>query len=146
MKSRLSGTEVLDHIHALMHAQGRHMQAAVSAEGNGLGPMEVRCLRHIAHQEGVTQSDLVAHSGRDKAQIARLIKGLIERGLVTSQPHPVDRRSQVLSVTAEGLVLQRKMQAHLARFETQLLAGFGANETASLVDFLKRLHHNAQGA
>jgi DNA-binding MarR family transcriptional regulator len=143
MKSRSSNTEVLDRIHALMHAQGRHIQLAVSAEGNGLGPMEVRCLRHIAHHEGATQSDLVLQSGRDKAQIARLVKGLIERGLVESQPHPVDRRSQVLSATAEGLALQRKMQAHRVRFETQLLAGFSASEIASLIDLLKRLQTNA---
>ena len=146
MKHRSPGTKVQDRMHALMHAQGRHMQAAVSAEGNGLGPMEVRCLRHIAHQEGVTQRDLVAHSGRDKAQIARLVKGLIERGLVASQPHPVDRRSQVLNATAAGLALQRKMQAHRAGFEVQLLAGFSASETATLIELLKRLQTNAAGA
>ena len=145
MKNRLPDTEVLDRIHALMHAQGRHMQAAVSAEGLGLGPMEMRCLRHIAHHEGVTQSDLVAHSGRDKAQIARLVKGLIERGLVTSQPHPVDRRSQVLSATADGLAQQRKMQAQRAGFQAQLLAGFSADEAASLIALLNRLQANADG-
>ena len=145
MKNRLPATEVLDRIHALMHAQGRHMQAAMNAEGHGLGPMEMRCLRHIAHHEGVTQSDLVAHSGRDKAQIARLVKGLIERGLVTSQPHPVDRRSQVLSATLEGLAQQRKMQALRAGFQAQLLAGFSADEAASLIAFLNRLQANADG-
>jgi DNA-binding MarR family transcriptional regulator len=143
MNNRPPSTEVLDRIHALMHAQGRHMQSAGSAEGHGLGPMEVRCLRHIAHHEGATQSDLVVQSGRDKAQIARLVKGLIERGLVTSQPHPVDRRSQVLSATTEGLALQREMQAHRAGFEAQLLAGFSASETASLLKLLKRLQGNA---
>ncbi len=146
MKSRQSDTEVLDRIHALMHAQGRHMQAAVSAEGNGLGPMEVRCLRHIAHHEGVTQSDLVAHSGRDKAQIARLVKGLVERGLVTSEPHPVDRRSQVLSATAKGLALQRRMQAQRAGFQAQLLADFSPDEAALMIDLLKRLQANVGGA
>lgn len=143
MKTRSSNTEVFDRMHGLMHSQGRYMQQAVSADGNGLGPMEMRCLRHVAHHEGTTQSDLVVHSGRDKAQIARLVKGLIERGLVQSQPHPQDGRSQVLSATPEGLALQRKMQAHRARFETQLLAGFSADETALLIELLTRLQANA---
>ena len=140
-----TATEVLDRVHFLMHAQGRFMQNAGSARGHGLGPMEMRCLRHIALGEGLAQSDLVTHSGRDKAQIARLVKGLIERGLVLSQPHPADRRSQVLSATPAGLALQHEMQAQRARFEALLTAGLSAAEKSTLVDLLNRLQANASG-
>ena len=137
-----ANTEVLDHIHALMHGLRRHLQEAMREDGEGLGPMEVRCLGFFMRNDGATQSDLVQHSGRDKAQIARIVKALHERGLLHSSPDPNDGRSQRVSVTAEGQALQRKMQQHRVRFEKAMVAGLSESDRATLLALLDRLREN----
>ncbi len=135
-------TEVLDRLHALMHGLRRHLQEAVRQDSEGLGPMEARCLGYFMRNDGGTQRDLVQHAGRDKAQIARIVKSLLDRGLLVSSPDPNDGRSQRLSVTAAGQALQRRMQQHRARFEKTLTAGLTASERSSLLALLDRLQDN----
>lgn len=137
--TRQANTEVLDRLHALMHGLRRHLQEATRLDGAGLGPMEIRCLAYFMHHDGATQSDLVQHAGRDKAQIARIVKGLHERGLLQSRPDPDDGRSQRVSVTGEGRALQRRMQQHRVRFEKIMTAGLAASERATLLALLDRL-------
>lgn len=140
--TRHANTEVLDRLHTLMHGLRRHLQEAVREDGDGLGPMEARCLGYFMRHEGASQSDLVQHSGRDKAQIARIVKALHERGLLQSQPDPNDGRSQRVSVTPDGQALQRKMQQHRARFEKSMTAGLGEDDRATLLNLLDRLQDN----
>jgi DNA-binding MarR family transcriptional regulator len=140
--TRNANTEVLDRLHSLMHGLRRHLQEAMRQDGEGLGPMEARCLAYFMRHDGATQSDLVHHSGRDKAQIARIVKALHERGLLHSRPDPDDGRSQRIGVTAEGQALQRKMQQHRARFEKAMVAGLDEKERAALLALLQRLQDN----
>ena len=89
--TRPTTTDVLDRMHTLMHGLRRHLKEAARVDGEGLGPMEIRCLGYFMRHDGATQSDLVQHAGRDKAQIARIVKALHERGLLHSQPDNVWR-------------------------------------------------------
>lgn len=140
--TRNANTEVLDRLHGLMHGLRRHLQEAMRHDGEGLGPMEVRCLAYFMRHDGATQSDLVQHSGRDKAQIARIVKALHERGLLRSRPDPDDGRSQRVSVTAEGQALQRKMQQHRVRLEKTMMAGLAEHDRTTLLALLDRLQDN----
>lgn len=137
-----SNTEVTDRLHAVMHGLRRHLQQALRDDAEGLGPMEARCLNYFAHHDGHTQSDLVQHAGRDKAQIARLVKALRERGLLISHPDPADGRVQRLGLTAAGRNLHRRLQQHRVRFEKTLTAGLSAQERTTLLALLDRLEDN----
>ena len=134
-----SNAEVLERLHALMHHFKSRMHQAVREEGDGLAPMEARALAYFARHPGHTQSDLVQHAGRDKAQIARIVRLLMERGLLDSEPDPQDRRSQRLQLTERGRVVQRKMQQHRARHEAQLLACLSDTQRRQLLTCLDHM-------
>jgi DNA-binding MarR family transcriptional regulator len=68
----------------------------------GLGPLHLRALCLCQRNPGGSQQQLVQSLGRDKGQIARLIRELEERQLLTRTPDERDRRVWCLSVTAEG--------------------------------------------
>lgn len=144
--TRHANTEVLDRLHTLMHGLRRHLQEAVREDGEGLGPMEARCLGYFMRHEGATQSDLVQHSGRDKAQIARIVKALHERGLLQSTPDPDDGRCQRVTLTEQGRSMQRTMQLRRQRFERAMLAGFSDSERAQLQAQLDRMLANLDDA
>ena len=144
--TRQANTEVLDRLHTLMHGLRRHLQDAARDDGDGLGPMEARCLGYFLRFDGASQSDLVQHSGRDKAQIARIVKALHERGLLQSTPDPDDGRCQRVTLTEQGRSMQRTMQLRRQRFERAMLAGFSDSERAQLQAQLDRMLANLDAA
>lgn len=131
--------EVLDALQALMHAHRRHMHQALRAQDGGIGPMEARALGFVARHPGASASDLVAHSGRDKAQIARLLQQLQDRGLLARQADPDDGRRQRLVLTDSGRAAQRVMGRARGRFASTVTAVLSDAERAQLLALLRRL-------
>jgi DNA-binding MarR family transcriptional regulator len=134
--------EVLDLIHTVMH-QYRSQQYQVLREGgHDITHMEKKVLGYVDHHPDATQSDMARHSGRDKAQLARLIKGLRERGLLASQADEADRRNLRLSLTADGRSVLRTLEQQSRRLATQAVAGISLAEQRQLVALLQRVRSN----
>lgn len=133
---KVNQSTALDQMHTLMHRLKRRMQQATQAAGEAEGlvlvPMEARTLGFFARHAGATAQDLVDHAGRDKAQVARLVKGLVERGLLAAAPDVQDRRRQTLTVTPAGRRFERRMAAERRRIEQAALAGIDADDLARL--------------
>lgn len=138
--------DVLDAVHALMHCYKRHMHQALREQHGGIGPMEARALAFVSRHPGSSASELVAHSGRDKAQIARLLQQLLDRGLLARQADPADGRRQLLALTDSGRAAQRVMARQRQRFASQISADLDSAEQAQLVALLRRLIQRAEAA
>jgi DNA-binding MarR family transcriptional regulator len=130
--------DVLELIHGLMH----QVRAQAHQELRGeLTPMEARVLRFFSRHPGATQTDLAQHSGRDKAQLARLIKGLRDRGLLATAPTE-DRRQVSLVLSAEGEALQRRLRQLDRRLAARAVAGFSERDQEQLQALLQRVREN----
>jgi DNA-binding MarR family transcriptional regulator len=133
----------LDLMHTLMHQIKRRMQqatqAASEAEGIALAPMEARTLGFYARHPGATAQDLVEHAGRDKAQVARLVKSLVERGLLATATDPQDRRRQTLQLTAAGRRFERRMAVARQQVERAVIAGISADDLVVLQRCLRQM-------
>ena len=68
----------------------------------GLGPLHMHTLRLCQQQPGAQQQVLVQALGRDKGQMARLIRDLEDRGLLTRSTDEADRRVWHLHLTPDG--------------------------------------------
>lgn len=68
----------------------------------GLGPLHLHALCLCQRSPGATQQQLVQSMGRDKGQMARLIRELEDRQLLVRTPDERDRRVWRLSLTPEG--------------------------------------------
>ena len=130
--------DVMELVHALMH-RFRSLQYHGLRE---VTHMESKVLGFFARHPGGTQSDLVQHSGRDKAQVARLIKGLRERGLLQAEADDNDRRNLRLTLTNEGEAVQRQLQQQARRLRAAAIAGLDSAKHRELVDLLKHLKRN----
>jgi DNA-binding MarR family transcriptional regulator len=138
--------DVIDHLHALMHLFKDRMRQSLSVDGAGLGPMEARALRFFARHSGCTQQDLVEHSGRDKAQITRIVQQLMERELLSREPDPNDRRRFNLQLTKKGLALQDAMHAQRKKLAADMLKDLSKEERQQLMGLLERMRASAEGA
>ena len=134
--------DVLDLIHAVMH-QYRSLQYQVLRDGpHDITHMESKVLGYFGHHPGATQSELAQHSGRDKAQLARLIKSLRDRGLLTGEAGEADRRSVRLSLTANGLAVLRTLKQQAKRLNARAIAGLTPAEQRQLMTLLQRVRTN----
>jgi len=136
---------VIDLVHTVMH-QFRSTQYQVLREhAHDVTHMESKVMGFFARHAGATLSDLVAHSGRDKAQLAKLVKGLRERGMLAAESDAADRRSVHLRLSAAGQAAQQAVRAEGRVLNEQALAGLSAREQAQLIDLLRRVKANLDG-
>lgn len=138
--------DVLELVHSVMH-QFRGLQYQRLRDGpHDITHMESKVLGYFAHHPGATQSDLAEHSGRDKAQLARLIKRLLDLGLLAREADAQDRRQLRLQLTADGLAVQRTLHQQRQRLSKLAVAGLNAAEQAQLKALLLQLRANLDKA
>ena len=125
-----------------MHQFRSQLFQALRQGAHELTHMESKVLGFYAHRPGATQSDLAQHSGRDKAQLARLVKGLRERGLLQGEPDPEDRRNVHLRLTEDGLAIQRALQRQARQLEAQAVTGLAPADKAQLLALLRQVQSN----
>lgn len=133
---------VLDLIHTVMH-QYRSQQYQVLRDGpHDVTHMESKVLGYFGHHPGATQSDLARKTGRDKAQLARLIKGLRDRGLLAGEADETDRRNTRLTLSDAGQSVQRALQQQARRLNAKAVQGMQPEEQRELLALLNRLKNN----
>lgn len=115
-------------------------------EKYGIGRPEWRVLAALAVLGEATAKAVGAHSAQHKTKVSRAVAALEARRWLTRRPDPLDRRSEILALTAggrrayaalsppllarEGEILDRLSEADRAA----LLKGLTALETALGVD------------
>ena len=137
---------VFDAIHHVMH-QYRAMQLrGLRDTSHELTHMEFKVLGFFARHPGASQTELVAHSGRDKAQVARLIKGLRDQQLLDAQPDETDRRSTRLRLSPLGKTVIGGLEGMGAQVSNLAVQGLSAEECAQLLALLTRIKANLDTA
>jgi DNA-binding MarR family transcriptional regulator len=137
-----SPDDLLDLVHTVMH-EYRALQYRFLRDGpHDITHMDGKVLAFFAAHPGATQSDLVAHSGRDKAQLGRLIKGLKERGLLDAKSDVTDRRSMRLSLTATGRDVHAALQRQAKHLSAKAVAGLDAAQQRQLAKLLRIVGNN----
>ncbi|WP_075795877.1 MarR family winged helix-turn-helix transcriptional regulator [Massilia putida] len=136
--------EVLERVHAIMHLYRSAQQRGLRAGPHDLAHMEIKVLGFFARRPGATQSDLAAHSGRDKAQLARLVRGLRDRGLLEATADETDKRSTRLTLSGAGKEMFAALHRHDGALAEAALAGIAEEDRATLLDLLERVRANLE--
>jgi DNA-binding MarR family transcriptional regulator len=136
--------EVVESVHAVMHRFRSLQFQALKEAAHDLSHMEAKALGFFAARPGATQSELVQHSGRDKGQVARLIAGLRERGLLEAGADAADKRSVRLQVSAAGKALQQQVRKQGQRVSAQAVSGLDEAECRQLLALLGKLRENLE--
>jgi DNA-binding MarR family transcriptional regulator len=136
--------EVLERVHAIMHLYRSAQQRGLRAGPHDLAHMEIKVLGFFARRPGATQSDLAAHSGRDKAQLARLIRSLRDRGLLDATADETDKRSTRLALSGAGKEMFAALHRHDGALAEAALAGIADADRATLLDLLERVRANLE--
>jgi len=103
---------------------------------------EVRALNFIGRHPGATQKELVRHSGADKAQVARMLGLLQDKGWLERLPNAEDKRSRCLTLSGEGAALYQALRAARQTLSASVLAGCDEATQTQLLVLLERVRSN----
>jgi DNA-binding MarR family transcriptional regulator len=134
--------QVFDAIHSVMHLYRARQLRGLRDTPHELTHMEYKALGFFSRHPGATQGDLVAHSGRDKAQLARLLKGLRDKALLDAAPDDNDRRITRLTLSAEGRRVFDGLHNLGVQASNAAVAGMSADQLAQLQSLLQQIRSN----
>ncbi|GHB12911.1 MarR family winged helix-turn-helix transcriptional regulator [Modicisalibacter luteus] len=85
----------------------------------------------------IDQITLGGHTALDRNTVAVVVRKLEERGLVTRDRNPEDRRSMLVSLTAKGQQLRHRASPSVAEVQEELLAPLCEHDQATLCRLLQ---------
>jgi DNA-binding MarR family transcriptional regulator len=108
-------------------------------ERHGLTMWAYIVLTSLGTEPWVSQKALADSIRADRTRIITVLDDLQDRGLVTREPDPADRRVRLIALTAQGRELRDAAQADIQRNEERLLSVLPADERIGFVQALERL-------
>lgn len=95
--------ELSEALFSLVHAVRSNMKQEIKQLAIDLSPMHLKSLKVISIIDDCTGQKLADFMGRDKAQINRLIKELVNQELITKTDNVNDKRSHLLTLSVKGV-------------------------------------------
>ena len=120
MSSSLSA-DVFELLHELLHLFRARLLQSIETAQPGLTFNEFRILMHTGRNPGITQKELVEHSHTDKAQMARTLAQLQDKGWLERSTSEADKRVRCLQLSAQGLQLYARLRTLREELAVELL-------------------------
>jgi len=98
----------------------------------GLSPSLLMALASIEREGPLTPSELAARERIQRPTATRILARLEEAGLVSRAPDPADRRSSLVSATADGRALLEESRTRKDAFLSARLEQLPAEDHATL--------------
>jgi len=136
--------QVFDAVHSIMHLFRARQLRGLRDNPHELTHMEYKALGFFSRRPGATQGDLVAHSGRDKAQLARLLKGLRDKQLLDASADAADRRITRLTVSAQGQKIFHSLNQLGQQTAAAAVTGLSADQLTQLQGLLQQIRNNLE--
>jgi DNA-binding MarR family transcriptional regulator len=102
-----------------------------------ISPAQFSVLVVISANPGLSQAELAAALGIERARLARLLHRLQGRGLIQRLESSDDGRRHALQLTPQGRALLTRAKTLAARHETRLIERLGAERHSMLLQALR---------
>ena len=131
MSSSLAA-DVFEVLHDLMHQFRARLLQSLERIQPGLTFNEFRILMHAGRHPGITQKELVEHSHTDKAQMARMLTQLQDKGWLERSASEADKRVRCLQLSAQGQQLFAQLKNQREQIAAELLRDFPVEQQTQL--------------
>jgi DNA-binding MarR family transcriptional regulator len=121
--------DVAGHLRLVVARTARRLRQEAGAD---LSPSLISALASVDRHGPLTPSELAAHERVQRPSITRVLARLEELGLIERAPDPADRRSALITASAEGRTLLRRQRSRKDQYLAHRLATLEADEVATL--------------
>jgi DNA-binding MarR family transcriptional regulator len=140
------GQQVLPLIEHLARVARRAYETGRCFEAGCLRPRQLVAL-HLLHEHGpLSQQALGEALTLDPSNVVGLLNELEERGLITRQRDPADRRRHIVSLSPAGQAELATTGGQLTAIEDDVLKALSPAERATLYELLQRAVGGAPNA
>ncbi|MDE1146656.1 MAG: MarR family transcriptional regulator [Azospirillaceae bacterium] len=94
----------------------------------------------------IFSSEIAAARGLSRPHISATVTELLRKGLIRQEDDPSDRRRKLLSATAEGLAVLRRLQPLRQSVNDLLLADLDASQRRTLLEALRIIRDRSRRA
>lgn len=103
-----------------------------------------RLMAFVAHrgQQPTYAKDLEAELHLSHPTVSGLLSRLEQKGFISLETDPSDRRSRRIVISPKGLACHERMHAVIAQNESRIVKGFTPEESAQFTAFLQRAIEN----
>ena len=132
-------TSIAAHLRVVVARTARRLRQEA---GTDLSPSQTSALAAVERHGPLTPSELAACERVQRPTATRVLARLEERGLIERAADPSDRRSSLVSITAEGRALLERLRTRKDAFLVRRLETLDADELATLeraADILERV-------
>jgi DNA-binding MarR family transcriptional regulator len=120
-------------VHRATHRIGLHIQRLGTPN---LSQGEAHILTYLDEAGDSTVADVHRAFAHKRSTLTSLLDRLEERALIVRKSDARDRRTFVISLTAEGRRVARRMTAHLEAFEARILKRASAGDVKAFLRVL----------
>jgi len=93
-------------------------------------------LTELARTGPLPLSELGTRVSLEKSWVSRAVEAMVERGLVTKEPNPLDARSWLVTLTDDGVRTVNELNQTLNAHAEQLLGSLNTRERAAVENSL----------
>lgn len=134
--SEQSAREILDVVPIVM----REIRTQMRSQGSlDLTVPQFRALAFINHNKGSSLCEVSVHMGLTSPSASALVDGLIERGMMTREEHPDDRRRVRLDVTSRGRTILETSTIGTMAYLAKKLNNVSADDREVIVKAMEAL-------
>ena len=140
---KLAGQSLLH----LLHRASQNAESVFAAEFKdmALTPRQFAVLMAVAETEGLSQTDIVAFTGIDRATASDVVRRLRKKGLLTRHRAKDDTRAYEVNLTDEGRRVLRIVQPLAERIDDRILGVLSGGARKQFIDCLRSLVGALQG-
>jgi len=131
---------LIPEIHRATHRIG------IFLDGLGITQGEGHILSHLAASGDATIAELHLALAHRRSTLTSILDRLADRGWITRETDPNDRRSFIIRLSKSGKQVAGKIYRELARVEGQTLREVSRKDLRSLVSILQSLENAADQA
>jgi DNA-binding MarR family transcriptional regulator len=131
----------------LLHRAGQH--AAELFERNipvpDMTARQLAVLQTVALHDGISQTEIVTHTGIDRSTITDIVRRLLNKGLLVRHRSAQDARAYCVSLSAAGRAALEAAAPAARRIDTELLGALPPQMRAELIEALSTIVKSFSG-
>ena len=112
---------------------------AEEAGATGLTQRQYAVLAAVEAREGLTQTDLVRHTGIDRSTLADMAQRMISKGLLVRERSAEDARANAVRLSDQGRLALEEARPLVAAADTRLLKILSSNRREGFLSVLRDL-------
>ncbi len=103
----------------------------------GVTTAELRLLAVISAHQPLAANDISRRTGLDKGWVSRSLASLLKHELVRRAPHPEDSRAMLVSLTAAGTRLVKRLTPYAVTRQERLITGLAQADIEHILTVLQ---------